>query len=82
VLNILRVPEDSRSIVLHPVPNHPTPFKLRKPMYCRLTLEYHYDSDGNQLPGRCSRICEHGVMAATYSFEVQFPMLIKGGLNA
>ena len=81
MLNIIRVEEDSRSIILHPVEStRRNPFNTRS-VYCRLELEYQYDSSGRRLPGRCSRICEHGVMAATDSFKLKFPMLIEGGLS-
>lgn len=80
MLKILRVSDDSRSIILHTMTGevYTSPSKL-KVSYCRLKLEHQYDASGNMLPGRCSRICEHGIMAATNSFNVKFPILIEGG---
>ena len=80
MLKIIRVSLDSPNIVVHECP--PELGKIRlKPEYCRLTMKRIYGKDGRLLPGRCSQICQHGVMACTVDFIVEFPFLIEGGLS-
>jgi len=50
------------------------------PKMCVLDLHDQYDAEGNRLPGRCSRICKHGVVICTTDFDYKFPFLIQGGL--
>jgi len=79
VLSVIRVSEDSRGVVLHEIEASSIGRLRSKPAYCSLKLEYHYGGDGKRLPGRCSKICEHGFIAVTNSFKIRFPILIIGG---
>ena len=74
---MLIVDDNSGDVVYHPMPHRSA---SGRKIYCRLRLREQYGPDGNLCAGKCSKICPHGIMAITRSFDMDFPYIINGAL--
>jgi len=80
MLKVIRVSPEPPYSYAHPIDPSFYELSLDKKV-CVLKLIDQYDGQGNQVPGKCSKICKHGYLVCTEDFTVVFPLLIEGGLS-